>query len=258
MALCRKTPNRAFEHSLDQLTTLADLQKTIIRERYVPLLDEFSQRCLYFAIVFHTCRMIITVGSLIVPALLSIQYTNSSPGTSADSTEFSYRIYWTTWVISLLVTTSNGILTLFKIDKKYFSLHTTLEQLRSEGWQYLQLSGRYSGFHTPSFDPSHTNQFLYFCHAVEKIKMKQVEEEYFKINETNTPSTQGATAPIMPTIPIGPDPSKTPLLPDGLIPPTPLNAVLRQLITSINGTDTSGESKGSIQEEKIVSKEVSS
>jgi hypothetical protein len=59
-----------------------------------------------------------------------------------------------------------------------------MEQLRSEGWQYLELSGRYSGFYGPN--PTHENQFIYFSHAVEKIKMRQVEEEYFKLAELHS------------------------------------------------------------------------
>jgi hypothetical protein len=159
---------------------------------------------------------------------------------------FAFQIYWTTWVISLLVTTSNGIFTLFKVDKKYFLLHTMLEQLRSEGWQFLQLSGRFSGFYTPRQSPTHANQFLYFCHAIEKLKMKQVEEEYYKSTEANlhgattthangakTESSDsesikntivkpGATAPQLPTF-----------FADGLIPPTPLNPQLQQLLQAL-------------------------
>jgi len=133
------------------------------------------------SILFHSTRTIVTVGSLIVPALLSIQYTDASPGASVGS--MSYQIYWVTWVISLLVTTCNGIQSIFKIEKKYYFLHTVMEQLRSEGWQYLELSGRYSGFYTPNERPTHENQFIFFCASVEKIKMRQVEEEYWKVNE---------------------------------------------------------------------------
>jgi hypothetical protein len=101
----------------------------------------------------------------------------------------------------------------FKLDKKYYSIHTTYEQLRSEGWQYISLTGRYSGRITLSGQSStHENQFIYFCHIVEKIKMKQVEEEYYKLSESQettkhpTPQTQTQTLdtliPISPTKPI--------------------------------------------------------
>jgi hypothetical protein len=189
--LQQKKPNfiAAVEHS-----DLSPLQKTIIHERFINVVKEFETRCYWFALIFHTLRILVSIGSLIVPALLSIQYSDtSSSKTITDPDSFAYEIYWATWVISLLVTTSNGILTVFKIDKKYYFLHTTMEQLRSEGWQFMQLSGRYSGFHTAGIQPTHTNQFVFFCHAVEKIKMKQVEEEYYKLieNHTNTEVTNG-------------------------------------------------------------------
>jgi hypothetical protein len=57
-----------------------------------------------------------------------------------------------------------------------------MEKLRSEGWQYLGLTGRYSG-HLNNMAPTHGNQFLYFAHQIERIKMKQVEAEFYKSDE---------------------------------------------------------------------------
>jgi hypothetical protein len=88
-------------------------------------------------------------------------------------------------MLSLLVTICNGILTLFKVDKKYYFLHTTLEQLKSEAWQYLYLTGKYGGYYSKGIIPTHENQYIFFCHNIEKIKLKQVEEEYYKLIETN-------------------------------------------------------------------------
>ena len=243
-SMCKKRDNKSFRFALELLTTLDPLQKRLIEERYVRLLNEFENRCFMFAIIFHTCRILITVGSLIVPALLSIQYTDTSSSPNTMSPEdFSYQIYWATWVISLLVTTSNGIFTLFKIDKKYFSLHTTLEQLRSEGWQYLELSGKYSGFFSPKDKVTHQNQFLYFCHIVEKIKMKQVQEEYYKLlepsaNQEKTNHEDHAIIPVSNTVV---KPTNTPpFLSDSLIPPTPLNLQqLLQALTVDGGVSTS-------------------
>jgi hypothetical protein len=92
----------------------------------------------------------------------------------------------------LLVTIFNGLLTLFKVDKKYYFLTTTLERLRCEGWQYFGLTGRYSGHLINHQVPTHDNQFVHFIHFVEKIKMKQVEEEYFKPEEKTTQSPVNA------------------------------------------------------------------
>ena len=211
----KKAPS--FLLALEQ-STLPPCEKIIIEERYVNVVKNFEQRCLRLALLFHAGRFIVTVGSLIVPALLSIQYVDAGPSSNVtDPDTFTYRIYWTTWVISLFVSVFNGILSVFKIEKKYYFLHTTLEHLRSEGWQYLQLSGHYSGFHTPNMIPTHGNQFIFFCHYVEKIKMKQVEEEYYKLTE-NHPTDSSAPKQT------GTDATKK----DTIIPITPLKPLIDQ------------------------------
>jgi hypothetical protein len=167
-------------------------QKEMVEARYLTILENFQKRTRNHSIVFFLGHFIVTVGSLFVPALLSIQ--NSGSNYTFNNTNFTVQIYWATFVISLLVTICNGILTLFKVDKKYYFLNTTLERLRSEGWQYVALSGRYSGqLLGNGIEPTHQNQFVYFIHYVEKIKMKQVEEEYYKTDEktAHLPSGHG-------------------------------------------------------------------
>lgn len=231
-----------FAVALSQ-TALTDMQKIIIKGRFVNVVVSFEHRCRFLSFWFHLSRLLVTVGSLIVPALLSIQYTNTTSNTDiSDPGSFTYRIYWATWVISLLVTTSNGLSNIFRIDKKYYFLHTTLEQLKSEGWQYFELSGRYSGFFTPNEVPTHANQFIYFCHTVEKIKMKQVEEEYYKLLENHSQgSTQSsgqasgqvsvqsqAGQSLLQEGPPGIDPSNRQSTHLSLIPPSPLKNFLQK------------------------------
>jgi hypothetical protein len=190
---CKKNEGERLELILQDLDGLSNLQKNILRERYIFVLHDFNRRCSYYSILYHVGHFIITVGSLIVPALMSIQYADTGAGVIQN---FQAVIYWITWVISLLVTTCNGVITLFKVDKKYFFLHTTCERLRSEGWQYFELTGRYSGqlVHYEVI-PTHVNQFIFFTHAVEKIKMRQIEEEYYKQEETHTnPQPKGSAA----------------------------------------------------------------
>jgi hypothetical protein len=158
---------------------LNDTNKEIIRLRYLPILKTLQRRAANYSILYYTGHIIITVGSLFVPALLSIQYADTTNNDSFNKA-FQIQIFWTTWVISLLVTIFNGVLTLFKIDKKYYFLNTMLERIRSEGWQYIQLTGRYSGHLINHNIPTHENQYVFFSHRIEKFKMKQVAEEYFK------------------------------------------------------------------------------
>ena len=222
--MASKLTSDKFEMALEK-TTLSDLEKTILKNRYVRVIQDYQRRAYFFTVCFHTMRFFMTVGSLIVPALLSIQYTNSATTeVISDPGTFEYRIYWATWVISLLVTMSNGLISVFKIDKKYYIAHTTLEHLRSEGWQFLELSGRYSGFYTPSVVPTHTNQFIFFCSSVEKIKMKQVEEEYYKLGDSDMIQASVNTKGALPNTIVnsGTMPTRS------LIPPTPLNSLIEQ------------------------------
>lgn len=179
--------NQRMIHLFSDLQELTPFQRNSILNRYVSLTESLQWRTNLYAWVFHIGRTIVTVGSLIVPALLSIQYT--SAGQSSPEA-MSVQIYWITWIVSLLVTTCNGVLTLFKVDKKYYFLHTTYEQLQSEAWQYIHLSGKYSGHYTKGILATHENQYVYFCHNIEKIKLKQVEEEYYKLSESQSNSNQ--------------------------------------------------------------------
>jgi hypothetical protein len=191
---CTKYKDRSnFENILQELE-LTEIQKQIIRIRYLAILENFQRRARNYSYIFFGGHFIVTVGSLFVPALLSIQNSNNTFAFTGDS--FSVNVYWSTFVISLLVTIFNGILTLYKVDKKYFFLNTNLERLRSEGWQYFSLTGRYSGHLIEHNKPTHSNQFIFFTHYIEKIKMKQVEEEYYKAEEktTQTPNTNNQTS----------------------------------------------------------------
>jgi hypothetical protein len=201
-----------FQRALITLP-LSPSQKEILNQRYVPLVNHLKARTFRVSILFHTSRVIVTVGSLIVPALLSIQYSQTS------ELKWNSDIYWVAWTISLFVTICNGLLTLFKLDKRYYYLHTVVEQLISEGWEYVELSGRFSGFYTPNTAPTHENQFVFFCHAIEKLRMRQIQEEYYKLTDSSAQEIKQIK---------GQEQSNA-FSVDGLIPPTPLRFDLSKI-----------------------------
>lgn len=184
-------------------------QRLIIKHRFTSLLEEYGDRSWRYSISFHSLRITITIGSLIVPAILSVQFTG---------TQTSLSVYWIVWFLSLIVTISNALLTLLKVDKKYYTINTVFHHIVSEGWLYVELSGKYSGFKTPGEAPTHKNQFVYFCHSLEKIRMKQIEDEYFKLTEVHN------------------NHNKTH---DPLVPPTPLKG-LPFSTTAAEGINSSG------------------
>lgn len=179
-----------------ELHDLTPLQRRTLTERYRFLMTEYRRRCCLYSTLFYSFRITMTVGSLAVPALLSIQNTPGSTGV----------MYWFTWGLSLAVTTANGIMTLFKIDKRFFMLHATAERLRSETWQYLQLSGRYSGHHVHgNIKPSHANQYVFYCSQLEKINMKRVDDEFVKTGEETQPAAAIAKASSEALVPSPPE-----------------------------------------------------
>lgn len=172
LCIRKKTPEQAL-FDMFQTLKIEQYKKSVLQQRYLEVLRNFHVRARRLEVMFYVTRLIVTIGSILVPAFLSIQ----------GSTQQT-QIYWATWVISLSVTISNGIMSLFKLDKKYFFINTTLEMLHSEGWQYIALSGRYAG-KDAIVPATHDNQFLVFSHMAEKIKMRQVEEEYWKFTDTS-------------------------------------------------------------------------
>jgi hypothetical protein len=214
--------------------------RQILEERYLRLLETSFRRCRRIALVYNMNRLCITIGSIIVPALLSIQRTDTVLSASI-------AIFWTTWIISLMVTISNGLMTMFKFDRKYYLYHASFEQLKTEGWQYFSLTGNYR-------DPkahTHEQQFGVFAQTIERIRMRQTEEEYVKLQDV-AGIGHAARPPLPPgAIPTVFDYGKTPLKGDplqqilayihGLNPEKPENSVVEtgdELGTATRGPRT--------------------
>ena len=159
---------------IKKLEGLTPVQRGALIIRYKGVEESLRSRAHKYAFFFHIGRFTVTVGSLLVPALISIQNSGIVNET---------YVYWSAWVISLLVSICNGLISLIKVDKKYYFLYCVLEMLRTETWQYLALSGRYSDGCHGYVDATHANQYVYFFHALERIKVKQVEEEYYKLTD---------------------------------------------------------------------------
>ena len=176
LAICyyKRTPGQTQKlFALFERLDIEPYKKSALQDRYLSVLRNFQFRANLYSFMFFASRITVTVGSILVPAFLSIQ-----------GNPIRDNLYLAAWVISILVTVCNGFVNLFKIDRKYYFIHMTLEMLHSEGWQYVGLTGRYAPKDAP-VPPTHDNQFLVFFHMAEKIKLRQVEEEYWKFTDTS-------------------------------------------------------------------------
>ena len=143
--------------------------KEIIKARFVDEVDYYERKRDKTKKYYNIFRFIVTTGSILLPALLSIGQMDPNKLPK----NFDQISYWSTWSISLLVTISNGFLQLFSLDKNFFSYSLVVEQLKTEGWQYFGLSGKYEEYDTHSKEA-----YKEFCKAVENIKRKQIEQEF--------------------------------------------------------------------------------
>lgn len=217
----------------DALPDLTVQQRMTLKERYRFMMRDYRRRCIIYAWLFYVLRITMTVGSLTVPALISIKtYTSSTSDTES-------ALYWFTWALSLAVTTANGLITLFKLDKRYFAIHATAERLRSETWQYLSLSGRYSGI-LGGLRPTHKNQYVYYFSKIEKIRMKHVSDEFVRSPSGGVDENKSsAGGPVSPNQTTSPSNGAVPSPPDQTaLPRKPTVAAgLRRDSDSTVGTD---------------------
>ena len=153
----------------------SETDRSILKSRFLSEVIKYEDRKLHTKKYYDRFRFIVTVGSIILPAILSLGQMDPKK----LPPNFDQIVYWSSWTISLMVTASNGFLQLFSLDKNYFEYALTTEQLKTEGWQYFQLSGKYED------DESHQAAYKDFSKSIENIKRKQVEKEFSGKGDVN-------------------------------------------------------------------------
>ena len=165
--------------------------REIIKSRFVEEVSFYEKKRDITKRYYNIFRFIVTIGSIFLPAILSIGQMDPSKLPK----HFDQITYWSSWSISLMVTISNGFLQLFSLDKNYFNYSLVVEQLKTEGWQFFGLSGKYE-----EHDTHNKGAYKDFCKAIEDIKRKQVEQEFQgKGNNTKKKEKKGGdnTTPLL-------------------------------------------------------------
>jgi uncharacterized protein DUF4231 len=109
---------------------------------------------------YYVFRLVTVLGAVIVPALVSLNLT----GDAESATN------WAAFVISLLVAASAAIDGFFQFGTRWRHYRGTVEQLKSEGWTFAQLSGPYG-----RQGATHENVFPDFVSRVEATLGQEVE-----------------------------------------------------------------------------------
>ena len=151
--------------ALIKMMPVCDYRKQILLRRYANDIADYERKkdCIRF--VFRLFQMIVTIGSILVPSLLSIQMTEHV------KTNYEVEINLGVWVISIIVSICNGVINLFKMDELYYNLGITLEKLKTIWYQYVSLSG-------PFTNTTHNESYHIFIDMMEEIIMTQKFQEY--------------------------------------------------------------------------------
>jgi hypothetical protein len=173
LSICRGDIVNNLNEIIDELE-LDPKKKLMLKRRFVAQVELYNKKSKVAEFFYIFFSIFVTIGSIILPALLSIQQLDYSEDDSVDE-EYREKVYWTTWGLSLLVSIFNGLLQLFSLGKQYVSYNQTREKMISEAWQYFTLSGDYQ-------DSTHEESFNEFCEEIEKIKDNQIEKDFMFIN----------------------------------------------------------------------------
>jgi Protein of unknown function (DUF4231) len=116
---------------------------------------------------YYGLRLTTLVGALIVPALATLDPAD-------DTAKNAARI--ATWVVGLVVATSAAIEGFFHYGERWRTYRRTAELLKTEGWLYLQLSGRYS-----ASGATHATVYPMFALRVEELIQADVDTYLTKV-----------------------------------------------------------------------------
>ena len=153
---------------VDELELEKGYDKAIIKYRFLDEISFYEKKRDHTKKYYNAFRFIVTTGSILLPAILSMGQMDPNKLPK----NFDMVSYWASWTISLMVTASNGFLQLFSLDKNFFAYSMVVEQLKTEGWQFFGLSGKYEDY------KSHQEAYKVFSKSIESIKRKQVEQEF--------------------------------------------------------------------------------
>lgn len=114
---------------------LEPAQKAYLTSRWLDQVSWLEARSKRAQRRYYRLRLITVVGAVLIPALVGIQGLGGGLGEAV-------RV--TTWVVSIVVATSAAVEGFFRFGERWRNYRRTAEQLKTEGWLYLQRAGPYA------------------------------------------------------------------------------------------------------------------
>lgn len=146
--------------SIIDSVSLSDPEKHFLRSRWLEYLLWMEDAAQRTRRRYYALRVIIAVGAVIVPALVSLNVIGSA----------KTAILWVTFAVSLVVGIAAALEGFFRLGERWSHYRQRVEQLKAEGWDFYQLTGRYQG------KANHHEAFPEFAANVQLGLAEEVQE----------------------------------------------------------------------------------
>lgn len=149
---------RAEMDKLIEALELPDLNRQFLRARWLEQVIWMEGKAWDAVRWYYALRLTTIIGGVIVPALVSLNL-----GGSVET-----MIQAITFTVSLLVALSATVEEFFHYGERWRHYRRTAELLKSEGWQFFQLSGAY-------VNQTHIQAYPAFAARVEELSREEVD-----------------------------------------------------------------------------------
>ena len=165
---------------IDQIE-LSELQKRCLRARWLDAVTWMESKANHAQRTYYALRLLIIIGGLIVPALVSL---------NLGDVRAAELVRWATFGLSLLVAISAAIEGFFRYGERWRHYRSIVERLKIEGWQFFQLSGPYAQH------GSHATAYTAFAARVEEIIQSDLQQYITEVvREKQAPSERTTVGP---------------------------------------------------------------
>ncbi|MEH2179497.1 DUF4231 domain-containing protein [Nostoc sp.] len=142
---------------------LGDVQKHFLRSRWLDQVLWMEGKANLSRDRHYFLRITTIIGGVVLPALVSLNINTNFKPNNRDI------IVWSTFGLSQIVAISAAIEEFFHYGERWRHYRRTVESLKTQGWQFSQLTGPYRIY------PSHQQAFNLFASHVEDIIQRDVE-----------------------------------------------------------------------------------
>lgn len=125
---------QAFGSQIEALLLDAP-QKAYLTGRWLDQVSWLESRAKRAQRRYYRLRLVTVVGAVMIPALV---------GLDPDPGVWEGVVRAATWIVSLVTATSAAVEGFFRFGERWRNYRRTAEQLKTEGWLYLQRAGPYA------------------------------------------------------------------------------------------------------------------